>query len=190
MARGLTDKQRTVLEVVERFWRERGMAPSVADVAEAIEVGRSTAYQHLVALKKKGFVDHEEGTGRSWKPTGRLPDEETGPGIRKVPIVAKPPLRKRAALTKDVDGWITVDDGDEELFAVRVTEQLKASSPDIAVGDVVIVARGVAVAAGDIVLAAASKSAASLVRATGPGGPEVIGKVIEVRRNLRGKEAR
>ena len=58
MARGLTDKQRTVLEVVERFWRERGMAPSVADVAEAIEVGRSTAYQHLVALKKKGFVDH------------------------------------------------------------------------------------------------------------------------------------
>lgn len=73
---------------------------------------------------------------------------------------------------------------------MRVTEQLKASSPDIAVGDLVIVARGVAVAAGDIVLAAASKSAASLVRATGPGGPEVIGKVIEVRRNLRGKEAR
>src|SRR5690606_12391324 len=63
MARWLTSKQRTVLEVVERSWRERGMAPSVADVAEAIEVGRSTAYQHLVALKKKGFVDHEEGTG-------------------------------------------------------------------------------------------------------------------------------
>jgi len=83
MARGLTDKQRAVLEVVERFWRERGMAPSVADVAEAIEVGRSTAYQHLVALKKKGFVDHEEGTGRSWKPTGRpssSPQGRASPG--------------------------------------------------------------------------------------------------------------
>jgi len=190
MARGLTDKQRAVLAVVERFWRERGMAPSVADVAEAIEVGRSTAYQHLVALKKKGFVDHEEGTGRSWKPTGNLPDEEAGPGLRKVPIVSNPPLRKRAALTKAVDGWVTVDDGDEELFALRVSEQLKAASPNIAVGDIVIIARGVPVVAGDVVLAAAAKRTASLVRATGPGGPEVIGKVIEVRRNLRGKEVR
>ena len=190
MARGLTDKQRAVLEVVERFWRERGMAPSVADVAEAIEVGRSTAYQHLVALKKKGFVEHEEGTGRSWKPTGHHPDEEAGPGVRKVPIVSKPPLRKRAALTKEVEGWVTVDDGNAELFALRVSDQLKAGSPNIAVGDIVIVARGVPVVAGDVILAAATKSTVSVVRATGAGGPEVIGKVIEVRRNLRTKEAR
>src|SRR5690606_805765 len=118
--------------------------------------------------------------------------EADGPPVRRGDryIVANPPLRKRATLTKDFDGWITVDDGDEELFAVRVTEQLKAASPDIAVGDLVIVARGVSVVAGDLVLATAAKSSASLVRATGPGGPEVIGRVIEVRRNLRGKEAR
>lgn len=190
MARGLTDKQRTALEVVERFWRERGVAPSVADVADALDVGRSTAYQHLVALKKKGFVEHQEGTGRSWKPTGRPLEEPRGPGVRKVPIIARAPAGPRSALARDVDGWISVDDGDEELFALRVSEELRSTSAAVDVGDVVIISRGAAVIVGDLVLAAAPKGNPTLVRATGRKTPQVIGKVIEVRRNLRGKEAR
>jgi SOS-response transcriptional repressor LexA len=70
MAKGLTDKQRTILSLVEGYWREHGSAPSVAEIATEVGVSKPTAHAHLLALKKKGFLVHTEGRGRSWRGRG------------------------------------------------------------------------------------------------------------------------
>ena len=55
--KGLTDKQRNILEYIEEFSRTENMAPTVYEVAERFNIKSATAFAHLRALQRKGYVD-------------------------------------------------------------------------------------------------------------------------------------
>ena len=55
--KGLTDKQRNILEYIEEFSRIENMAPTVYEVAERFNIKSATAFAHLRALQRKGYVD-------------------------------------------------------------------------------------------------------------------------------------
>ena len=136
MVQGLTDKQRTVLEAVQRYWDERGVAPSLGDLGAVLGLRRSTVHQHVLALKRKGYLEHIEGYARSWKPVGQLPM----PGSRRVPVLGRVAAGLPVLAQQNIEDWITVDDAPagSTLFALRVRGQ-SMIGVGIIDGDLVVV---------------------------------------------------
>ena len=137
IVQGLTAKQRRVLQAIQDFWTEHGISPTLADLEGTLGIRRSTVHQHLQALKKKGYLNHTEGTRRTWRPTAaELPDERS----RRVPIVGRVAAGNPILAQQNIDGWVTVDDApaSSTLFAlcVRGDSMIGAGIHD---GDIVIV---------------------------------------------------
>ena len=55
--KGLTEKQQEILDFIDLFIRREGMAPTVYEVAEYFDIKSATAFAHLRALQRKGYVD-------------------------------------------------------------------------------------------------------------------------------------
>jgi repressor LexA len=54
---GLTPRQRQILDYLVRTIQDKGYAPSVREIGEALGLSSpSTVHQHLTALEQKGFV--------------------------------------------------------------------------------------------------------------------------------------
>ena len=54
--KGLTEKQQEILDFIETFGRREGMAPTVYEVADHFGIKAATAFAHLRALQRKGYV--------------------------------------------------------------------------------------------------------------------------------------
>jgi repressor LexA len=67
MARDLTDKQKRVLSTLEAYWSLHHVPPSISDLAKELGINKATAYEHLLALKKKGYLVHQARAGRTWR---------------------------------------------------------------------------------------------------------------------------
>src|SRR5580700_7792402 len=67
MARELTEKQKKVLNTLQTYWSTHHVPPSIADLAKELGINKATAYEHLLALRKKGFLVHQARAGRTWR---------------------------------------------------------------------------------------------------------------------------
>src|SRR6185295_3379654 len=56
----LTRKQKKVLDTFERFSTDRGYRPSVAQLADELKLAKSTVHFHLMALARKGYLQHRD----------------------------------------------------------------------------------------------------------------------------------
>ena len=54
--KGLTAKQQQLLDFIEAFSNREGMAPTVNEIAEHFDIKAATAFAHLRALQRKGYV--------------------------------------------------------------------------------------------------------------------------------------
>lgn len=64
--RGLTARQRQILEVIANFTAQRGFPPTVREVGQLVGISSSsTAEQHIQALARKGYVTRAPRTPRS-----------------------------------------------------------------------------------------------------------------------------
>lgn len=54
--KGLTEKQRRILNYIEEFMNSVGMAPTVYEIADHFAIKTSTVFAHLRALQKKDFL--------------------------------------------------------------------------------------------------------------------------------------
>ncbi|MCK6528110.1 transcriptional repressor LexA [Myxococcota bacterium] len=57
MAANLTDRQLQILQAVYRFAQRRGIMPSVRQLAGDVGLSAPTVQQHLVALRRKGYLE-------------------------------------------------------------------------------------------------------------------------------------
>lgn len=55
--KGLTEKQQLILDFLETFSQTQGMAPTVYEIADHFQVKPATAFAHLRALQRKGYVN-------------------------------------------------------------------------------------------------------------------------------------
>ncbi len=55
--KGLTVKQQEILDFLDQFSRHQGMAPTVYEIADHFKIKPATAFAHLRALQRKGYVD-------------------------------------------------------------------------------------------------------------------------------------
>ena len=54
--KGLTTKQQEILDFIDAFLRREVMAPTVYEIADYFQIKSATAFAHLRALQRKGYV--------------------------------------------------------------------------------------------------------------------------------------
>ena len=120
--KGLTTKQRRVLEVIRQWLKTRGQPPTVREIGLEIGVASScTVQRHLDALERKGFIKRDRYKYRSIE----LADSPfpifaravnvpiLGSIAAGVPILAQEHIEDTFALPADVVG-------DDQMFMLRV----------------------------------------------------------------------
>ena len=55
--KGLTEKQQDILEYVSEFSHREGMAPTMSEISEHFGIKAATAFAHIRALQRKGYVN-------------------------------------------------------------------------------------------------------------------------------------
>jgi SOS-response transcriptional repressor LexA len=66
----LPERQKAVYDFIERYHTERGIAPSLQDIADFLRVSVTAARAHVETLKAKGYVAATKGVRRSLRIAG------------------------------------------------------------------------------------------------------------------------
>ncbi|WP_459476491.1 LexA family protein [Clostridium saccharoperbutylacetonicum] len=62
----LTEKERTILNIIEMYIREKCMSPTVREIAEIAELNSTaTVQKYINILESKGYILKEKGCCRS-----------------------------------------------------------------------------------------------------------------------------
>ncbi|UCG57577.1 MAG: repressor LexA [Phycisphaerales bacterium] len=67
----LTPRQLQILRAIAGFQRNRRYSPTIAQLASELGTSRSTAFEHIGELRRKGLLSACPGKARSLKPTSR-----------------------------------------------------------------------------------------------------------------------
>lgn len=93
----LTPKQQQVLAAVREFRMSRNYSATIAELADALNVGRSTIFEHITSLEEKGLITKSPGRARSLRLTGKASRllENTPATTRRVENCAVPGRNER-----------------------------------------------------------------------------------------------
>lgn len=139
MAKGLTEKQRKILEFIIDFQKENGFPPTIRELGDAFAIGSLRGVTvHLDALVRKGYMTRER-TSRSIRITAPDP-RDAGAGEMMSPSTGSPRSVKndssvRLPLARRSSGWrvdsSTIITG-ERLQASDEVERYIALPEDVA----------------------------------------------------------
>ena len=149
--KGLTEKQRNILNFIEDFMEVNIMAPTVYEIAEHFNIKTSTVFAHLRSLQKKNYMTRSS-KARSInlsrpRNKGRRPN-----GICAIPVYEKDGIRGGKPLYYDSSVLKNILDF-RKLFAIKVPDG-NMSAAGILDGDIAILKKisGSQIRNGDIVL--------------------------------------
>jgi repressor LexA len=154
----LTQRQRDILDVIERYMGERGYPPSVREIGEAVGLtSPSTVHTHLHALQRLGYLRRDPTKPRALEVRY---DPNSGAAMERRPVRHVPLVGDVAAGT-DVLAHENVEEiyplpsdftGDGELFMLRVRGESMIDA-GILDGDYVVARSQTTADKGDIVVA-------------------------------------
>lgn len=157
MAKRVTEKQRQVLQFIAEYCDELGYAPAIRDIAGAFNCSVKGAYDHVVALEKKGLIDRAKNRSRSilLAPKGKqvLRIEEP----QRIPVLGRIAAGVLSYADQHVEEYVSlplegmVEDG-TSLFALRIKGDSMYNA-GIKEGDIAIFREQPAASPGDIVAA-------------------------------------
>jgi repressor LexA len=202
MARELTEKQRRVLSTLEAYWTTHQVPPSISDLAKELGINKATAYEHLLALKKKGYLLHQAKAGRTWRLVDQV--KKTLCEHMQIPVLGRVSAGLPILAHENIEEHITSDirqSGD--LFALRVVGESMIKA-HIKNNDLVIANKSASISNNDIVVALIDGEEATVKRFERKDNmvrllPEnddfkaleieakrvnILGKVVEVRRTI------
>jgi repressor LexA len=120
--KGLTVRQKEVLEYIKSFIREYKYPPTVREVADHLHVSVKGAYDHLKALQKKQAIKCNLNRSRAIKVLGdqELYEEQS---YRSVPILGSVAAGRPLFAEENMEGHLAVPQGylrPGKYFALRV----------------------------------------------------------------------
>ncbi len=155
--KGLTDKQKEILDFVSEFSRREGMAPTIFEISERFKIKSATAFAHVRALQRKGFVN------RSSKARSLTLSQEDKPRhfslTLSVPVLGRISAGAPLLSEEHIERRIQIDPkilppkiGGQKLFALQVQGE---SMRDLGIldGDLLIAKQTDEASIGDIVVA-------------------------------------
>jgi len=149
----LTDRQRSVLDFIQREQRDKGLTPSTREIQSHFRFASQTSVmQYIAALERKGFLQRHAGKARALiTPVQKV-------RITDVPLYGQIPAGMSALTEQDIEGHVSLDTHSANVsknhgtFALRVRGDSMIGA-HILDGDVVILEQSKEVHNGDIVAA-------------------------------------
>jgi len=196
MAKGLTEKQRKILEYIIDFQKENGFPPTIRELGDAFQIGSLRGVTvHLDALVRKGFMTRER-TSRSIRVTAPDPREALvspqSAAMIRLPLIRSLGVGSIAADKIAIEGQFErhieipeelAGPATENGFVIRVGATGVRGEP-IVPGDLLVVRPQSKAVSGEIVVLY-SHTKMQVVRAddqvaedTSTGGDEIIGRVV------------
>jgi repressor LexA len=170
----LTPRQLQLLKAICSFQASQCYSPTIAELASELAISRSTTFEHITELRKKGLLSAYPGRARSLKATSkaqRLLEALTDHSSKAYPEPMGIPLVGRVAAGLPLEA---VEDKDclsisshfgtgDDLFALEVTGD-SMTGADIRDGDYVICRRTPLADNGQLVIAIVDNENATLKR--------------------------
>ena len=149
----LTDRQKNVLDFIQREQREKGITPSTREIQSHFRFASQTSVmQYIAALERKGFLDRHARKARALiTPVQKV-------RITDIPIYGQIPAGMSTLTEQTIEGHVSLDAGsaniskNREKFALRVQGDSMIGA-HIIDGDIVILEDSKEVQNGDIVAA-------------------------------------
>lgn len=125
MAKRVTDKQRAVLKFIADYVDDNGYAPAIRDVAGAFSCSVKGAYDHVVALEKKGLIDRAKNRSRSILLASKGKQVLQIDEPRRVPILGRIAAGALSYADQYVEDFVSLPlesmaENGGQLFALRV----------------------------------------------------------------------
>lgn len=157
MAKRVTEKQRQVLQFISGYMDQHGYAPAIRDVASAFDCSVKGAYDHVVALEKKGLIDRDKGRSRSILLADRGKQVLRILEPRRIPILGRIAAGALAYAEQNVEDYVSwpmegMLDDSARLFALRIQGDSMMNA-GIREGDIAIFREQPTATTGDIVAA-------------------------------------
>lgn len=154
MRKKMTNRQQQVLDYIISYIRESGYPPTVREIAKAFEISSKGAYDHLVAIEKKGYIRRDPSKPRAIELMDFTPGRSHDP-IVEVPVLGKVAAGEPLLATQNIERTLSIS-GDmvrtEEPFALKIKGDSMIDA-GILEGDYVIVKQQQDANQGDIVVA-------------------------------------
>lgn len=155
--KGLTEKQRKMLDFIEGFQEKESMAPTVYEIADHFDIKTSTVFAHIRALQRKGFLVRSS-KARSISLTKPRRKPKQMPVALPVPLLGRINSEHPAEKLEDKEGELYCDpaifkgEDMKKIFALKVNGE---SMKDMGIldGDIVIVKQASDVKAGNVAVA-------------------------------------
>jgi repressor LexA len=172
---GLTPRQVQVLRLIACFYDRQRYSPTIAELAAKIGISRSTVFEHLGELQRKGLLSTSQGKARSLKLTSRgrglLEHIDAGRSqeddwrTRGVPLLGQVAagLPREAVENVECLSLESCFGLGEDVFALEVSGDSMIEE-NIEPGDYVICRRSNVAAEGDLVVALVDENEATLKR--------------------------
>ena len=87
--KGLTDKQKAILDFIEDFQEQNGMPPTVQEIADRFSVKSSTIFAYLRALQRKNQLERSAKARSIVLRNTRTPMHRLPSGIWKLPLLGR-----------------------------------------------------------------------------------------------------
>jgi repressor LexA len=149
----LTDRQKNILDFIQREQRERGITPSTREIQSHFGFASQTSVmQYIAALERKGFLERHAGKARALiTPVQKV-------RITDVPIYGQIPAGMSALTEQTIEGHVSLDSRSANVSKNRGTFALRVRGDSmigahIVDGDIVILEDSKEVHNGDIVAA-------------------------------------
>jgi repressor LexA len=154
MRKNLTKRQQQVLDFIIGYIKETGYPPTVRDIANEFEISSKGAYDHLIAIEKKGYIRRDPAKPRAIELLDFVPGRVPG-SVIEIPVVGKVAAGEPLLATQNIERTISLSSDmirTEEPFALRIKGDSMIEA-GILEGDYVIVKQQPSAEQGDIVVA-------------------------------------
>ena len=156
--KGLTDKQKSILDFINEFGQHEGMAPTINEISEHFRVTAATAFAHVRALQRKGLLNRSS-KARSISLPGMQQLHYFSMNLS-IPLLGRISAGVPGETEEHIEKYITLDPSllsrkvqpGASLFAVKVQGESMRDT-GILDGDILVAQKTDRVKTGDIVIA-------------------------------------
>lgn len=154
MRKTLTNRQQKVLDFIIDYLKDVGYPPTIREVASEFGISSKGAYDHLVAIEKKGYIRRDPAKPRAIELMDFVSRGSHG-SVVEIPVVGRVAAGEPLLATQNIERTITLSTDlirTEEPFALKVKGDSMIEA-GILEDDYVIVKQQRAAEQGEIVVA-------------------------------------
>ena len=152
------DMQRKILAYIQSEIRERGYAPSVREIGEAVGLkSTSTVHGHLMRLEKKGLLHRDAMKPRAMglAASAGPAEPDDAPDVRRIPVVGRVAAGMPILAEENIEEELPLPsgfagEGEHFILRVRGDSMIEAGILD---GDYIVVRKQPDASNGEIVVA-------------------------------------